>query len=164
MSGEAFITVDQEGVKSFAAAMWSPQHYEVFIDNEKAGELTGYTNRKTYPVTPGQHSVQVRAYARNSVSPTRVYGYSKTITLDLVPGQDRILRCGVLPGPPVRKPLVLTGMIATLLLFTGLGPIGAIPVQARYDAAMMTAMITIAFTWMGHSSAPGANIYLKDSG
>jgi hypothetical protein len=44
MSDEASITVNQEGVNSFAAALWNPQQYEIFIDDQKIGELDGYTN------------------------------------------------------------------------------------------------------------------------
>ncbi len=72
MSNEASITVNQEGVKSFAAALWNPQQYEIFIDDQKIGVLNGYTNRKTCAISSGPHSVYLRAYARNSVSFTRV--------------------------------------------------------------------------------------------
>jgi hypothetical protein len=71
------ISVNQEGVNSFAAALWNPQQYEIFIDDQKVGVLNGYTNHKTCAVSSGAHSVYVRAYARNSVSITRVYGYSQ---------------------------------------------------------------------------------------
>jgi hypothetical protein len=72
MSNQASITVNQDGVKSFAAALWNPQQYEIFIDDQKVGLLNGYTNRKTCAISSGRHSIYVRAYARDSVSSTRV--------------------------------------------------------------------------------------------
>jgi hypothetical protein len=41
MSSEASITVIQEGVNSFAAALWNPQQYEIFIDDQNVGVLDG---------------------------------------------------------------------------------------------------------------------------
>ena len=64
---ELIRTVNQEGVNSFAAALWNPQQYEIFIDDQEIGKLDGYTNHKTCAISPGRHSVYVRAYARNSV-------------------------------------------------------------------------------------------------
>jgi hypothetical protein len=48
MSNEAFITVNQQGVKSFAAALWNPQQYEIFTDDQKIGVLDGYINRRPF--------------------------------------------------------------------------------------------------------------------
>jgi hypothetical protein len=89
MSDETSITVNQEGVNSFAAALWNPQQYEIFIDDQKIGELDGYTNPKTCAISPGPHSVYVRACARNSVSFTRVYGYSQTLEVTVSRGEDK---------------------------------------------------------------------------
>ena len=47
MSDETSITVNHDGVNSFAAALWNPQQYEIFIDDQKIGELNGYTNHKS---------------------------------------------------------------------------------------------------------------------
>jgi hypothetical protein len=60
MSNKSSITVNQEGVKSFAAALWNPQQYEIFVDDQKVGVLDGYTNHKTCAISPGRHSVYVR--------------------------------------------------------------------------------------------------------
>ena len=100
MGNEASITVNQEGVKSFAAALWNPQHYEIFIDDQEIGVLNGYTNHKTCAISSGPHSVYVRAYARNSVSFTRVYGYSQTLEVNVSPGEDKRVSCGRMKGPP----------------------------------------------------------------
>jgi hypothetical protein len=45
MSAEASITVNQEGVKTFASALLNAQEYEIFIDGRKVGVLNGYQNR-----------------------------------------------------------------------------------------------------------------------
>lgn len=39
MSNQSSITVNQEGVDSLAAALWNPQQYEIFIDDQKIGGL-----------------------------------------------------------------------------------------------------------------------------
>jgi hypothetical protein len=163
MSNEASITVNQEGVKSFAAALWSPQQYEIFIDDQKIGVLNGYTNHKTQAISSGTHSVYVRAYARNSVSFARVYGYSQTLEVNVSPGEDKTFSCGLIKGPPARKPLILIAALITLLLFLGLGPIGDLPQRTRYAAAMVMALVTMACSWYGYSSAPGTTIYLKEA-
>jgi hypothetical protein len=163
MSNEASITVSQEGVKSFAAALWTPQQYEIFIDDHKVGVLNGYTNHKTCATSSGPHSVYVRAYARNSVSITRVYGYSQTLEVNVSPGEDKSFSCGLLKGPPARKPLILTSALITVLFFLGLGPIGDLPQRTRYASAMVMALVTMACSWYGHSSTPGTTIYLKET-
>jgi len=99
----ASVTIKQDGVNSFATALWNPQHYEIFVDDRMAGLLNGYQNRWTCSVTPGRHSVYVRAYARDSNSLTRVYGYSDTLQLELLPDEDKTLSCGLLRRPPMRK-------------------------------------------------------------
>ena len=162
MSNEASITVKQDGVNSFAAALWSPQQYEIFIDDKKIGGLDGYTNHKTSTISPGLHSVYVRAYARNRCSFTRVYGYSQTLEVTVSPGEDKRFSCGRMKGPSARKPLVLTAALITLLLFLGLGPIGDLPHRTRYASAMVMAVVTMACSWYGHSSTPGSTIYLKE--
>ena len=144
MSDEASITVNQEGVKSFAAALWNPQQYEIFIDDQKIGVLNGYTNHKTCAVSSGRHSVYVRAYARNSGSFTRVYGYRQTLEVSVPPGEGKRFSCGLIKGPPARKPLILTAALITVLLFLGLGPISDLPQRMRYAAAMVMALVTMA--------------------
>jgi len=39
MSNQSSITVNQDGVNSFAVALWNPPQYEIFIDDQKIGEL-----------------------------------------------------------------------------------------------------------------------------
>jgi hypothetical protein len=161
-SNQARITVTQDGIKSVWSALMKVQHYEIFVDDQKVGELTGYTARSSCSVSPGAHSVYVRAYARDSVSVTRIYGYSKTLAFDLSPGEHRSFSCGLMPGPPVRKPLVLGSVLITLLLATGLGPIGRVPQPTRYLLVMAMALVSIACCWYGYSSQPGSSIYLKE--
>jgi hypothetical protein len=163
MSTEASILVNQEGVDSVAAALLNAQEYEIFIDDRKVGVLDGYHNNNACSVSPGPHSIYVRAYARDSVTITRVYGYSQTLNIKLAPGEAKRFSCGVVKGPPLRKPLVLTGASITILLFLGLGPINDIPQRTRYASALVMALITMASSWYGHSSTPGASIYLKES-
>jgi hypothetical protein len=155
MSDETSITVNQEGVNSFAAALWNSQQYEIFIDDQKIGGLDGYTSHKTCAISPGRHSVYVRAYARNSVSFTRVYGYSQTLEVTVSRGEDKRFSCGRMKGPPARKPLVLTAALITVLLFLGPGPIGDLPQRTRYASAMVMALVTMACSWYGHLATPG---------
>ncbi len=161
MDGEATITVKQDGVGSFASKLWNPQQYEIYIDDQKVGELDGYRNEKSLRLSPGPHAVYVRAYARNSVSVTRVYGLSQTLEVNVSDGEDKHLSCGRVKGPPVRTVLVLTGALVTVLL--AFAPIGDIPVRTRYTATIVSSLGTIACSWIGHSSVPGTNIYLKES-
>jgi hypothetical protein len=161
MSNEASITVNQEYVKSFASALWNPQEYEIFVDDRKVGVLNGYQNQNTCSISPGPHSIYVRAYARNSVTITRVYGLSQTLDVNLSAGENKQFFCGRVKGPPLRKTLVLTTAAITLLLFFGPGPISDIPERTRYASAMVMALITMACSWIGHSSIPGTSIYLK---
>jgi hypothetical protein len=35
MSNQSSITVNQDGVNSFAVALWNPPQYEIFIDDQK---------------------------------------------------------------------------------------------------------------------------------
>jgi hypothetical protein len=92
MSNEASITVNQEGVKSLASALLNAQSYEIFIDDRKVGVLDDYQIHKTCSISPGPHSVYVRAYARSSVTITRVYGYSQTLNVKLSPGENDAFR------------------------------------------------------------------------
>jgi len=41
----ASVTIKQDGVNSFATALWNRQHYEIFVDDRMAGLLNGYQNR-----------------------------------------------------------------------------------------------------------------------
>jgi hypothetical protein len=115
--------------------------------------------RKGFRVSPGPHLVYARAYARNSVSVTRDYGLSQTVEVNVSDGEDKRLSCGRVKGPPVRAVLVLTCALVTLLL--AFGPLGDIPVRTRYTATIIAALATMGCSWIGHSSAPGTNIYLK---
>ena len=160
---QASITVNQDGITSFASALINPQQYEIFIDDQKVGELNGYQHQKICTTTPGSHSVYVRAYARNSVSVTRVYGYSETLDVNLSPGESERLCCGRVEGPRLRKYLIFGGLLITLLFWLGLGPIGQLPQRTRYLCVTVMALITMACSWLGHSSTPGKNIYLKRS-
>jgi hypothetical protein len=162
MSNEGSITVNQVDVKSFAAALWNPQEYEIYIDDRKVGLLNGYQNQKTFPISPGPHLVYVRAYARNSVTISRVYGLSQTLEVNVSDGENKRFSCGRAKGPPLRKPLLLTSAAITLLLFLGLGPLSDIQVRTRYASTMVMALITMACSWIGHSSTPGTSIYLKE--
>jgi hypothetical protein len=162
MSAEASITVNQEGVKTFAPALLNVQEYEIFIDGRKVGVLDGYQNRNVCAVPAGPHSIYVRAYARDSTIINRVYGYSQTLDVNLSAGENKRFSCGVVAGPPLRKALILSTSLITILLFLGVGPIGDIPQRARYASAMVMALITMASSWYGYSSKPGASIYLKE--
>jgi hypothetical protein len=162
MSGEASITVNQEGVKTFTSALLNVQEYEIFIDGRKVGVLDGYQNRNVCPISAGPHSIYVRAYARDSATITRVYGYSQTLDVSLSPGENKRFSCGIVKGPPLRKALILSSSLITILLFVGGGPIGEIPQRTRSAAALVMALITIASSWYGYSSKPGASIYLKE--
>ena len=57
---------------------------------------------------------------------------------------------------------ILGTSLVTILLFLGVGPIGDIPQRTRYASAMVMALITVASSWYGYSSKPGASIYLKE--
>lgn len=162
-SSQTRITVNQDGIKSFFAALMKVQHYEIFVDDQKVGELDGYTNRTTCPLLPGLHSIYVRAYARDSVSVTRIYGYSRTLSVDLPAGEHKSFSCGLMPGPPLRTPLVLGSVLVTLLIAIGPGPIGQIPQHTRNVLVMGMALVTLACCWYGYSSKPGSSIYLKET-
>jgi len=160
---EASITFKQDGVRGFSSALINAQTYELFVDAEKVGILDGYRGTKDYIALPGSHSVHVRAYARDSATITRVYGYSQTFGINLAAGEHKRLSCGLMPGPPLRKYLIFGSLLITLLLLSGLGPIGNIPQHTRYVLVMVMALVTMACGWYGYSSKPGANIYLKES-
>jgi hypothetical protein len=76
-TNEAAIIVNQDGINSFGSALLNAQTYEIFLDDQMAGVLDGYRSQHIFPLPAGAHSVYVRAYARDSVSVTRVYGYSQ---------------------------------------------------------------------------------------
>lgn len=158
----ASITVNQDGISSLVSKLLNPQEYEIYIDDQKVGVLNGYQSSKTHPVAPGLHSIYVRAYARDSVSPTRVYGYSLTLEVNLAAGERKTFSCGVVKGPSARKYLIFTGVLLTLVIATGIGPIGQLPQRTRYLLVLVMAAITIACSWFGYSSVPGKNIYLKE--
>ena len=161
-SQQASITVNQDGIKSFFSAVINAQHYEIFVDDRKLGELTGYRSRYTVWLAPGPHAIYVRAYARDSVSVTRVHSYSETLNIELSPGEHRVLSCGLVPGPPLREFFVFGGLAITLLLL--FVPLPApLSLRARYGLVMAMALITLALSWYGYSSRPGANIYLKEA-
>lgn len=157
------IIVNQDGIKSLFSALINPQHYEIFIDDRKTGELTGYQTRSSTQLAPGRHSIYVRAYARDSVSVTRVYGYSQTLEVEVLPGERKTFSCGLLPGPPLRKWLIFGGLLITLVLACAPLPEGLLTPRARYAFVMAMALLTIAASWYGYSSKPGANIYLRES-
>jgi hypothetical protein len=158
MSNEASISINQEGVKSLASALLNAQTYEIFIDDRRVGVLDGYQIHKTCSIFS-----YVRVYARSNVTITRVYGYSQTLDVNLSPGENKRFSCGLVKGPPLRKPLILTSALITILLAVGLGPISYIPERTRYASAMLVALITLACSWYGHSSTPGKSIYLKEA-
>ncbi len=160
---DASITFHQDGIRGFGSAQINAQTYELFIDQQKVGELTGYTSEKTCSLAPGPHSIYVRAYARDSVTPTRIYGYSQTLDLELSPGEHQTFSCGLVPGPPLRKYLIFGGPTITLSFALGLGPLGTLSLHTRYELVMVLALATIACAWLGYSSKPGATIYLKQS-
>src|SRR6516165_10843419 len=146
MDSGATITVKQDGTDSFASKLWSPQQYEIYIDDQKVGELDGYRNEKSWRISPGPHVVYVRAYARNSVSVTRVYGLSQTLEVNVSDREDKCLSCGRVKGPPVRTVLVLTGALVTVVF--AFGPLGDIPVRTRYTATIVLALGTMACSWI----------------
>jgi hypothetical protein len=159
----ASITFNQDGIRGLGSALMNAQTYELFVDGQQVGILDGYRSTKDCMALPGSHSVYVRAYARDSASITRIYGYSQTLEINLAAGEQKRLACGLMPGPPLRKYLIFGGLLITLLLLSGLGPIGNIPLHTRYVLVMVMALVTMACSWYGHSSKPGANIYLKEA-
>lgn len=159
----ASITINQDGINSLVSKLLNPQEYEIFIDDQKVGVLNGYEHRKTCQLAPGMHSLHVRAYARDSVSITRVYGHSLTLEVKLAAGENKSFSCGVIKGPSLRKYLIFTGLLLTLLFAIGVGPIGQLPQKTRYLFVMVAAAITIACSWYGYSSQPGKNIYLRET-
>lgn len=159
----ASITVSQDGIKSFFSALINPQHYEIFIDHRKTGELTGYATRNTTQLAPGRHSIYVRAYARDSVTVTRVYGYSQTLEVEVSAGEGKSFSCGLLPGPPLRKWLIFGGLFITLALAWAPLPEGLLTPRARYALVMSMAFLTIAVSWYGYSPKTGTSVYLKEA-
>jgi len=97
----ARITVVQDRIKSLLSKLFCAQHYDIYVDGEPMGILDGYRNRSDFSVAPGPHSIYVRAYARDSVSVTRVYGYSETLAVELAPGEHQSFSCGLMPSPPL---------------------------------------------------------------
>ena len=157
------ITIKQDGVDSFASALWNPQHYEIFIDDRRVGELNGYQNHLNCSIAPGPHSIYVRAYARDSASPTRVYGYSEPLEVDVSPGEDKTLACGLVKGPRARKVLILTSASITVLLYACVAFAANLSPRTRYLPVLIMAVITMACSWYGYSSKPGSSVYLKES-
>jgi len=162
-ANEASIIVNQDGIKSFASALINPLEYEIFLDDQKVGVLNGYQHQKICATTSGPHSIYVRAYARDSVSITRVYGYSQTLELNLSAGEAKRLSCGRVKGPPLRGVSIFTSLAITIALLLGLGPLNQIPQHTRYISTAVMALITMACSWYGHSSTPGKNIYLQET-
>jgi hypothetical protein len=163
LPNEAAIIVNQDGIKSFGSALINAQTYEVFVDDQKAGELDGYHSQQICPLAAGAHSVYVRAYARDSVSVTRVYGYSQRYDVNLVPGENKTFSCGVVPGPAARKYLIFGGVLIAVVLWLGIGPIGQLAQRTRWILVMVVAAATLASSWLGYSSKPGANVYLREA-
>ena len=161
-SREASIIISQDGIQGFLSKLLNPQEYEIFLDDQKVGVLTGYVSQKTCSVSPGVHSIYVRAYARNSVSVTRIYGYSLTLEVNVAAGETKHLSCGIVAGPPVRKYLILVGTVIAVLFALGIGPIGDLPERTRYLGAILMAALTMVSSWYGHSAEPGKNIYLRE--
>ena len=162
-TNEASIIVNQDGIKSFGSALINAQTYEIFVDDQKVGELDGYRRQHIVPLPAGAHSVYVRAYARDSVSITRVYGYSRCYDVSLAPGENKTFSCGVLPGPPMRKYLIFGGVLIALLLMLAVDPSGQFAQRTRWIIVAVVAAAALASSWLGHSSKPRANIYLKEA-
>ena len=160
---EAAIIVDQDGIKSFASALINAQVYEIFVDDQKVGALDGYHSQQIIPLQAGAHSVYVRAYARDSVMVTRVYGYSGRIDVELVPGDNKRFSCGVVPGPPLRKYGIFGGVLAALVMLFGVGPLGLIPQRTRWILVMIASAAALISSWYGYSTKPGANVYLREA-
>lgn len=156
---DAVIVVDQDGIKSFFSALINPQHYEIFVDGRKAGELTGYQTRSATHLAPGKHSIYVRAYARDSVTITRTFSYSETVDVELSAGERRSFTCGLIPGPPLRTFFIFGGLFITILvLFI---PAAYLTLRTRNTVVTLMALAILAFSWYGYSTKPGANIYLR---
>jgi|SRR5579862_4246440 len=164
MPESASITVNQDGIKSFASALINPQNYEIYLDGRRVGVLDGYHHRANLSVAPGHHELYVRVYARDSVSITRIYGYSHTLDVTLAEGDRKSFSCGVMTGPPVRKALIFGGTALTIFLWIGIGPIAQLPLRPRYLLVAIAALATYAFSWIGYSSKPGSSIYLQETG
>lgn len=162
--GTASIIVTQDGITSFASALLNAQEYEIFVDDQRIGVLNGYTSRRTCSVSPGPHSIYVRAYARSSTSLVRPYGYSQNIAVDLYPGEIKYLSCGIAKGSALRKTLIFAGLLITILLFGGFGPAMNLPSHTRNEYSAIAALLTVASAWIGYSPIPGANIYLREHG
>jgi hypothetical protein len=162
--GTASLVVTQDGITSFASGLLNAQEYEIFIDDQRIGVLNGYHSRRSCSVSPGRHSVYVRAYSRSSTSLVRPYGYSQSIEIDLYAGETRYLSCGIAKGSALRRFLIFAGALIALMLLAGLGPASDLPNRARYAYAAIAAVATTACGWLGHSAVPGANIYLREEG
>lgn len=162
MLNEASIIVNQDGIKNLGSALMNAQTYEIFIDEQKVGELDGYHSQRIIPVASGTHSIYVRAYARDSVSVTRTYSCSQRYDIELVPGDNKTFSCGLMPGPPARGYLIFGGVLLALLLWLGPGPIAQLTQRMRSILVTLVAGLTLAGSWYGYSSKPGANIYLKE--
>ena len=161
VSSDASITFIMDGIRGFGSALLNAQSYELFVDEQKVGVLDGYNHLQICITTAGPHSIYVRAYARDSASVTRVYGYSQTLDINLSAGERKNLYCGVVPGPPLRKYLIFGGVLITILLLLGVGPVGSLPLRTRYILVTVMAALTLAGSWYGYSLKPGANIYLR---
>lgn len=159
---QAAIIVNQDGIKSFVSALINAQVYEIFVDDRNVGKLNGYRSQQIIPLAAGAHSIYVRAYARDSVSVTRVYGYSQNLDVELAPGDNKRFSCGVVPGPPARKYVIFAGILIALLFWLGPGPIGHIAPRTRWSLVAVVCAAALASSWLGYSSKPGANIYLKE--
>jgi len=163
-SNQASVTVIQDGIKSYWSALVNAQHYDIFVDHKIVGLLNGYTSRTTCALPPGTHSICLRAYARSSATPTRVYECSETLALDLSPGEHKTLFCGLMPGPPFRRWSILGGgTLIAIVLVLGLGPIRVVEEQTRYAIAAGVAVLVLASSWYGYSVKPGSTIYLRET-
>jgi hypothetical protein len=162
MLNEASIIVNQDGIRNFGSALINAQTYEIFIDEQKVGELNGYHSQQIVPLALGTHSIYVRAYARDSVSVTRTYSCSQRYDVELAPGDNKTFSCGLIPGPPARGHLIFGGVLLALVLWIGPGPLAQLTHRTRSILVTLVAGLTLAGSWYGYSSKPGANIYLKE--
>lgn len=162
--GTASIVVTQDGITSFASGLLNAQEYEIFVDDQKIGVLNGYHPRRTCSVSPGPHSVYVRAYSRSSTSLVRPYGYSQNVNVDLYAGETKRFSCGIAKGSALRRMMIFAGAFITILLFAGFGPVTELSNHTRYEYSAIAALLTVACAWIGHSPVPGANIYLREEG
>jgi len=125
-----------------------------------AGGITACSTQSERRKNNAEHD-DVGARAKQAEYCGRVYGLSQTLDVNISDGEEMRLRCGLVKGPPIRGASLFVGTLVTILL--AYGPFGEIPTRTRYMATAIASLVTMACSWIGHSSVPGTNIYLREA-